>query len=388
MASFTLTTTAKKRLQELTSRQAMMEFARTMVWVAPLTILIWVYAEREQIATVTDVSFPMQVHSGNPGRIASLPVSGQGQVTVELEGPRVKLDALRQQLATGLPPGGMVVEIDANAPLGPVNRRTVDLLNDEVPLFRNAGVKVTSATPPQVTVSVDELVTRELVVVPAPVAPTSGANDGGPNFDQPPVFDPPTARVSGPKWLVERLLGEQASDAVEGGRATIRAELSQGQGGALLRVPGMHELSDVPLLRPKPASNDDASMAAMSQLTVTPERVRASVKIRQADVSFTIPAMPIFVIAPTSFLDDYRATGYEPVITNVTVQGPPDLIAALRNDMLEQKPKALLELTRDDLPPGRTITRKLRFDLPDGLTISAEEANREIEFTLAPRTKG
>src|SRR5690242_1264927 len=48
------------------SRESLFNFAKTMAWVVPLTILIWVYAEREQRDTDPGVTFPIDVRSSDP----------------------------------------------------------------------------------------------------------------------------------------------------------------------------------------------------------------------------------------------------------------------------------------------------------------------------------
>jgi hypothetical protein len=72
----------------------------------------------------------------------------------------------------------------------------------------------------------------------------------------------------------------------------------------------------------------------------------------------------------------------------VTVRGSPALIAALKRGALTRRPKALLEFGPEDLPTGVTRKRKLRFDLPEGLTLSAQDQGREVEFTLVHRGAG
>lgn len=357
----------RRQFEQAFSREKLTAFARTMIWVAPLTILIWVYAEREQIATVSDVTFPVRVHIAAPDRIASLARTEQRAVTVELQGPRVRLDSLRQQLAS-LPAGGLTIELDPETPTGPVNRRLTDLLNNDVPLFKNFGVKVTTASPATLTLQIDELASRDVVVTADPALA---------NFDAPPAFDPPTVKVTGPKPLIDRLGPVDSS-----GRPTLRADLASNL--PQLKTPGLHDLADVPLSKPRIPGLDDPAL--LDLLSASTDRVRVSFRVRQTDITFVIPAMPVFPLAPAAFLDEYRAV-HEPVVTNVTVQGPPELIAALRNDTLAKKPKAILEFGRDDLPPGRALTRKLRFDLPEGITISPADQARDFEFTLLPRSK-
>src|SRR4051794_8615574 len=45
---------------------------RTLLWVAPLTLLIWVYAEREQTASVANVKVGIDVTSTDPGTLVTL----------------------------------------------------------------------------------------------------------------------------------------------------------------------------------------------------------------------------------------------------------------------------------------------------------------------------
>jgi hypothetical protein len=375
--------TTKRSLHRLLTAQRVNEFMRTMVWVAPLTILIWIYAEREQISVAPEVSFPVQVRISSSDRVATIADLSHRSVTVELEGPKVKLDDLRQQLAASLPPGGLVIELDPSTPRGPVNRRTLDLLNNDIPFFKSQGVKVIAASPAQIAIQVDDLTTRELpLVVDDAVAAL---------LEAPPVFSPSSVTVVGPRLLLDRL---------QGPRPTLRVGLllAPSANPSLLKTPGPHDLPDIPLTKPQLTLPGEEALA--SSITLRPDRVRASFKVKQSDVSYTIPSMPVFAVAPGSLLDDYRPL-FDPILTNVTVTGSPETIAALKADKLPRKPKALLELSRDDTalsltpplpntaatPNARTLTRRLRFDLPEGLTISPEDQKREIEFSLVPRSK-
>ena len=45
---------------------------KTFLWVAPLTVLIWIYAEREQIATLPDVPVAIEVRSAATDRVVML----------------------------------------------------------------------------------------------------------------------------------------------------------------------------------------------------------------------------------------------------------------------------------------------------------------------------
>lgn len=327
------------------------EFGRTMVWVAPLTILIWVYAEREQIARGNDVPLRIRIRTASPAanRLAVRPF--EHEVTMDLEGPKVRLDALRQRILN-LPSAELEIDYSPKT-AGPISQHTIDLLNDQ-PFFSDSGVKVTAASPADITVMSDTVETKTLTVV---------ADGNGAMFEGTPTFEPATVTLSGPGAVIRRIA-----------QKTIRADLSQSN---LLAVPGAHEVADALLVLPQSPGNDPSN----PRLVVSPEKVKCTFKIRARDVTYTIPALPVYTLAPAGFSDAYQAT-FDPVVTNVVVQGSPDLIAGLQGD---RKPKAILEYSAADLPAGKRITRKLRFELPEGLTLSPESASTEVTFTLSPR---
>src|SRR5690348_3747795 len=63
----------KRRTEELSawarwlaryfSRDSLIAGLRTSTWLVPMTILIWLYAEREQIYTANDCTIPIEVRS-------------------------------------------------------------------------------------------------------------------------------------------------------------------------------------------------------------------------------------------------------------------------------------------------------------------------------------
>jgi hypothetical protein len=346
------------RAKRAMTRERLAEFARTMVWVVPLTVLIWVYAEREQIARVNDLPLRIRIRTTNPSRVAILQY--EKELTLDLEGPKIKLDALRQQLLQSSTGDALLIDYDPRNAMGLQTLQTADFLNNECPAFANSGVKVTAASPGTLTVMVEQVESKVLTVV---------AEANGAKLEAPPTFDPPNVRISGPRALLARLATK-----------TIKADLTQSNA---LATPGPHELTDVPLILPSVYGNDPAN----SRLVVSPEKVKATFRVRPTDVTYTIPLLPVYALAPAGMIDQYQIT-FDSTITGVVVQGPPDLIAGIQNDSLSRRPKAILEYSAADLPPGRKITRKLRFELPDGLTIAPESANREVEFTLTPRATG
>src|SRR3954466_12407629 len=84
--------------RHLPTREQFTNFLKNLVWVAPLTLLIWVYAEREQTVTLGPVTFPLEVRTTDPNKLATLRKPQDKNVVVELSGPRARLDRVRELL--------------------------------------------------------------------------------------------------------------------------------------------------------------------------------------------------------------------------------------------------------------------------------------------------
>jgi hypothetical protein len=226
-------------------------------------------------------------------------------------------------------------------------------------IFTDTGVSVESCRPAMVSVFVDEIVERELVVQATPkIAGVQSV-----------TFDPPIVKIRGPKAQLDTL------DSVDDqGRHIVSADLSN---YAVLRTPGQHDLNDVPIVRP---FRDD-------HVTLTPAKVKASVQVKESDATLTIAVMSIFVQHPPGLLDGFQVVFLnpdKPILTNVTVVGPPDKIEQMQKEDFSPKPKAILEVAREDA--GEARTRRLKYDLPEGVRVSPDDARREIEFKLTTRT--
>src|SRR5688572_6820727 len=80
------------------SREQFVAALKQLAWVAPLTLLIWVYAERAQQTTVADVRFAVEVQSNNPHAYVQLLEPSDGYASADLTGPRSQLEKLRRDL--------------------------------------------------------------------------------------------------------------------------------------------------------------------------------------------------------------------------------------------------------------------------------------------------
>ncbi len=326
--------------------------AKTLGWVAPLTFLIWIYAEREQISKrQLPIPMPITVTSADPRMVVTLLRPQDGMILVDLEGPRSQLDSLDQKFSRGGEVEAVKVVLDKLAK-GPREIPTARAVRDD-PLFVSRGISVTNCQPPVLQVLVDELEEREMPVA----APSSVTNL------ESATFEPSKIRVRAPKRAWERAPAD-----------TLMVAYADLASSAELDKPGERQLTGVrvyvPWLRDEP------------HVTITPNTIKVALEVRQADRQLRLPSVVVYPSGPAFLLRQNRVECPD-TITNVTVVGPPDKIALLeRSDY--PKPWALLEVRTDDAT-GSTRRKRLRImDLPKGVEPVPEDAQREVEFKIVP----
>jgi hypothetical protein len=345
--------TEHRWLRNTFTRQNIAEAAKNLAWVGPLTILIWVWAEREQTQEIVLNDVPVQVMSSDPSKF----VKGDARVSLRLKGPQATLDRVRERLMAGIPRG---LEVDVSNTLGrgsaqPVN--VVDRIQNQ-PLFRDTGVTVTESQPAVIPVDVDDMAKRDLdVQLPFGVTNLTPAT----------TFDPLKVTVAGPATALKRMEDQ--------GELKVYADLSPG--AEALRTPGKHDLPAVPVRLP-PGTRDD-------RLTITPSTVHAVLDVRPADVDYTIPALPITVEATAAFWHKYDVIfpGGES-IANINVSGPQQQIEQLSKGTYAAK--AVLDVSRDDF--GHEQPKPLEYHLGEGVHVKPEDANRTVEFKIVQRDSG
>ncbi len=329
---------------------------KTLGWVIPLTILIWIYAEREQVATESNVTFPVAVKSPDPTRfVVTLKFPRDKNVVAELSGPRKQLDRVRDELGPrgdNTPP--ILIDLDPRLPPGDhVINAAANLANQ--PVFVEQGITVRKCTPETFIVSIDRLEQRDAEVrLPADV------RDLLTNV----TFEPKKVPVRGPQF---DLIKAENIDKLH-----VLAEIPP----EILKSPGHHDLPAAPLSKPSSMAGDTLTIAAST--------VRISFDVKQADSTWKIPSMPVFIVSPPGLLDKYRVIypPSGPTVANVIVTGPPKQIELLQTNAYPAK--AILELSskdKDDHSP-----RQLKYDLPEDVKVSAEDAQRTFDAKLVERT--
>jgi hypothetical protein len=350
------------RVRNGLTRENLISKAKTLAWVAPLTLLIWIYAEREQVAEYKDEPVPFELVNNDDSRYVSL--KQDENLILNLTGPRARVNDVLNKLRGGRDPRGLQLEI----PKLDLNRETPI---DALPLVRNQrifidnGITVLSCQPPRLNVQVDEKVEREATIVRPPARN---------NIDA--TFIPPTVKVRGPLGALQR------AEQTLGGQLIVHGDFT----GEPLKQPGHYDLPAAglpePVLRKPPELMDERI-----EVILPPGKIRASVDVRQADKQHLVRSMPITIDATDGLLEKYKLEWIRPAVpalTNVSVSGPPEVIDMLDKPDFDPKPKARLVITPKDV--GDAHNKPVEYDLPDKVKVSDEARNRMVEFRLVPWT--
>jgi hypothetical protein len=347
---------------ETFSKEKMVDMFKQLAWVVPLTLLIWIYAEREQIATLPNETIPFQLVSPDPNKtveLIALRSEGAGamerqdsNLVLELQGPRARLQNVLQRLRGGMVLQGLRLEIDRNLSAGEHLLPTSALLGGNS-VFAQNGITVTRVQPERLRVRVDDLVEREAKVIAPPGVTTLDAGT---------QFNPPTVKIKGPSLLLDRAKNEA-------GGLTVFARIPDD----LLATPGEKDARKIPIDLPQALAQDDR---------VTPLRqdVDAVLHVRAADAEYPMSAMPISLDVPPSLSDKVVVTMPSTSLPDVTLIGPKDKIDQLNDPNYQQKPYAQLTIRSNDVGKDG-LRRKLRFvDLPPGVRVKDDQ--REVTFSV------
>ncbi len=342
-------------MQQHFSRQENISRLKTLAWVAPLTFLIWVYARQEQIVKESNITFPIEVKSNDPNRVVTLVYPADKNLVAELEGPRAQLEDVKRKL---WPKGGLAsVQIDVDTSrLGEYQISALPQLQSN-PIF--SGITIDGCQPVSLGVRIDQIVTR-MVPVEAPPGLASV---------QSVRFDPPMVEVRAPESALKQ--------AEQNHQLVVYANLS---GLPVLKQPGQHEM-ELGLTSP---------IQSEENVSLSPGTVRAILQVRQADETLMISSMPIWAAGPADLWGRYKVVFSlpQPFLTNVMVIGPHDKIELLNKQGVNSKCKAYIDVTTDDLPVGQTHTRRVRFDLPEGIRVAPASAGIQVDFKLAEAATG
>jgi hypothetical protein len=283
---------------------------KSLLWVAPLSVIIWIYAEQQDISGVS-ATIAINVHSSDPTRVVHLVDPADAKLTVEMEGTNDNLQHIRDQLASS---STERVDIPQSILATAGNQTVPATIVSDLDVFRSHFITVKSVLPRDLVVAVDVLKPVELTVEASP---------DGKAFSAPPVFTPRKVQAMVPESLIQ--------PAKAAGKFVAYAKLEEAKEPLM---PGANDLTAVPV-----------SVTFGDNISVTPSAVSAHVEIKKSDVTGQVPSIPIWAIYPPTIEDTYKAV-YDPqTLTKVVITGPEELVNKLVNQTYSPFPKATFEVS-------------------------------------------
>jgi hypothetical protein len=334
-------------------RERIIDGLKTLLWVVPLTALIWIWAEREQLAT-GEVQVPVKVAHVAGDRVAILETPADHQVSLELSGPRASIDAVRDRLAGGAIKW-LTVPVSVAAPFDGEVIALPEIITRSNDIFTRNAVTVTRVRP-AVKIRVEMKESRE---VPVQVRPQDRPNG---TFS----FQPETVIVEGPASYFRN----RGRDLTVYADMAVFSQKPPGQYQELVSVSLDEPAPDVVTIRP-------------------PKTVTAKVQIKGASMQGQLRLRTLVLIPPEVLKEDRIKVEVEDNFLLVDVTGPPELIEQIKRSsedayvQVVPKPRAWTNVTAR----GQVTVdvRAEHYQLPKELTVL--NPNRTLTVTLAPRSE-
>jgi hypothetical protein len=348
----------------LPSRDQFTGFMKNLVWVVPITLLIWVYAEREQSVVEPSIVASIDVKTADSSRVVTLRGPADKNIILELSGPRARLERVKELLRPKSDGPALQIDVDLLMPATPNQHiPTVAQINNN-PIFKNNGITVKSAQPPYLVVDIDSF-EEEVVPVRAPpeIAQLLGEQSH---------FDPSTIKIRAPSKVLERAAADK--------QLFVYADLSKHD--EIKTRTGPYTIDNVPVYWPGPPTPGQSATARKENVYLTPPTVKALLEIKQRDVEYTIPRITVSKATPARFEDGFTVD-FAAQILNVPVTGPAEQIDLLRNRKFI--PEAVFKIT--GMEKTGELQAPLKIDLPPGVQLTKEsrELTEKFSFTIKPR---
>jgi hypothetical protein len=345
-----LTSSIRSWARSTFSRESYISSLKSLLWVLPLTALIWVYAEREQVMTLNNVIIKVK-SAEDSGRVLRIIPASDTIIHADLKGPQADIDQAKEYIEnTAIP-----IEVDRTLAAGEYDVDVTSLIN-KLPEVVNRGVTVTNCIPSVVHVSIDPIIEKEVEVKP----PADFAGT-------PAVFTPTQVRIRGPASQLDR--------AMKSGQLFAYADFRRFS--AQLAAGGSQVLQNVPL---SPPSDVNAS-----ETTFSPVVVRAQVEAPRLEKRALLSYVTVFAAYPeVPRADQYRAK-FDNRVLGIHIVGPADEVAKLESGATTALAIFRVDLDNTDTTAQRTAP--LIFDLPPGVRVADQDKNQKITYTLEQRPK-
>lgn len=333
--------------------ERVVDFLKQLLWVGPLTVLIWIYAERQQQFVQPGVAVPVELVSGDPTKAVRLLQPADGNVMLTVRGPKGAIDKLTERMRS--PGGNAPVQIRVDK-TGRGGEQDLTIRGDSVgddPRFRDAGIRIDGAQPETMVVRVEDIVERDVVVTQRPGDSPWTA-----------TFEPAVVKVRGPASVV----GNPATEPDP--RVAVYGEIAG-------RVdPTVSTDQDVVLRDVKLTVNNENRNVTLGVQTVT-----ATLRPVAAD-TLTFDAVPVQVLWNADRSKSYDLSSVTPpTLPRVVVAGPKKEIDKLRAPGARIPPAAAV--LPDAVQVGDNVAT-IKFQFGPGVTVK-EPADPRVTVTLTAK---
>jgi len=317
---------------------------RTVLIAIAIAAVIWLTAEGQNVRAL-DMSFLIRFEPA-PGQ--ELLIGPRNSVTVEAT---VRCATSQVSDVRAIAREQITVPVSPAADSDTVDIDLARVINNH-PGLASRGVQVSEVRPRTVSLTV-----RRLITVDMPVLINIAGLSLAANAD----VTPATVAVRMP---------EQFQPVAE----KLQAQVDMGELSVEQIEPNVAQQRDLPIRLPQELQT--------ANVTVTP--TTATVSFTLQSESYTPPKVPIDVRLPGNRLDvdvTLQTESNLPLLNNVTVTGPTDVIQRLKREEIEVR--AVLWLTQEDIDNAITA-KQVYLDLPTGLTPKGEIPAVELKITRRP----
>lgn len=325
---------------------------KTFLWVLPLTALIWVYAEREQITTLPERQVTIRLKTSLSDRVVTMLTPEDRKVFLELRGPLNSLESVWDALADSKYTLDVTIPDDVQLPYrGPVAIAESIARN---PLLVKEAVTVSRVMPATVTVLIEK---KESITVPVQIRSEDLARIGG------------TV-----EFLTDKVAVEGPASLLEGPKPEVFADMKK-----VLDLPQGPHLVDVPV---------EVAGEMASAMAPKPAVVRAKVTIKAPEERVLRQSIPVLVQLNGQVLqaEEYHFKIEPPMLADIKVTGAPSAMDELDKLLKDDRkfPAAIVDIAPRDLTAGIPLQKRLTpedFRMPKGITVTNGDLRVQITIT-------
>jgi len=334
------------------SRESYISSVKSLLWVVPLTVLIWVYAEREQVTTLYNVSINVAPPASSNAMLVRFAAGTPKMIHAEIHGPQSSVDDVKELLEANTIP----LDLDRDRTPGDHLINIANELNKD-PRIIAKGVEIRNCSPADVTVTLEPISPVTVDVKPRPEDAR-----GLPQL----VFVPAKVTVFVPDSELKKARNED--------RLYVYPNLKAYSD--VLAQTGEHSQKDVVVA---PAFDDP-----LNAVSLAPPIVEMRFNRSSSEDTYDMPTMVVLAAEAHIPRADEVKPEWTTQIEHVKIIGPKELIDALKTNKLPKEPHATFDVDYS----GNEHEAHLYYDLPKGLRVSDDDANRTIPYKLVPRTSG